>query len=194
MRTKKVDYSKKMILSTILLLASMVLISSIQTGHAQSTPLNPVTIKTFRIEAQLKKTVVARGDSQEIQFAVVDQKTRQQIGGAFTRAQVTYTAGTPVRQFNVQTTSSGHSKISWNIDNDAALGTYNVRLDVFLQGYAEEVFTSFFSVVPHSVDNHHNSNNNDHNNNDHNNNDHNNNDHNNNDHNNNDHNNNDHNH
>jgi hypothetical protein len=165
MRTKKVDHSKKLILTTLLALASMVLVSSVQTGHAQTTPLSPVSIKTFRIEAQLDKTVIARGDHQEIQFAVVDQKTRQQIGGAFTRATVTYTAGTPIRQFNMQTSSSGHSKLGWNIDNDAALGTYNVRLDVFLQGYAEETFSTFFSVVAHSVDNHHGGNHHDHNNN-----------------------------
>jgi hypothetical protein len=168
MRTKKVDHSKKLILTTLLALAGMVLVSSIQTGHAQSTPLSPVTIKTFRIEAQLDKTVVARGDHQEIQFAVVDQKTRKDIGGAFTRVTVSYTAGTPVRQFNTQTSASGHSKIGWNIDNNAALGTYNVRLDVFLIGYAEEAFTTFFSVVPHSVDNHNNGNHHNHdNNNDH---------------------------
>lgn len=156
MGIKILNHSNKLILTTILPLAGMILISSIQTSHAQSTPLNPVTIKTFRIEAQIKKPVIARGQTQEIQIGVVDQKTRQDIGGAFTRVEVTYVAGSPTRFFDVQTSPSGHSKISWTIDKDAPLGSYNVRYDVFLQGYAEETFTSDFSVVAHSVDNHNN--------------------------------------
>ena len=60
MGIKILNHSNKLILTTILPLAGMILISSIQTSHAQSTPLNPVTIKTFRIEAQIKKPVIAR--------------------------------------------------------------------------------------------------------------------------------------
>jgi hypothetical protein len=166
MSTKVVDDYKKLVLSVALLaaLVSVILTSCVfQISHAQTTPLTSPAIKTFRIEAQLQKSVISRGDTQEIRYAVVDQNTRQPVGGAFTRATIVYPAGTPVKEFNTVTDSSGRSTISWTIEDDAPVGSYTVKFDVFQQGYAEESFASNFSVTVHNVDTHHNTNHNHHN-------------------------------
>lgn len=140
----------------VIVITGVILVSYLfQISYAQTTSLGAPMVKTFRIEAQLKKSVIARGDTQEIQYAVVDQKTRQPISGAITRETVTYPAGTPVRQFSTITDSSGHSTMSWQIEDDAPLGTYHVTLDVFQQGYVEESFATNFSVTSHNVDSHH---------------------------------------
>jgi len=142
---------------TLMLLAPFVL----QISNAQSFSRSPIGLKFFKIKAELNKTVIARGQEQKIQFTVVDSKSGQPLGGAITRATVVYPAGNPVRQFSAFTDSSGHSTITFNIEDDAPLDTYVVRYDVFLQGYAEENFNGNFGVVVHSVSgNHHN---NDHN-------------------------------
>lgn len=147
---------RQLVSGTLFVLVAAILISYVfQISYAQSVSSSPPVLKTFRIKAQLDKSIIGRGNTQTIQFAVVDQKTRQPVGGAITRATVTYPAGTPVRQFSVLTDSAGHSTISWQIEDDAPPGTYVVRYDVFFQGYAEEGFTSNFSVVSHSVDSHH---------------------------------------
>jgi len=81
---------------------------------------------------------------------VVDAKSRIPIGGSITRTTVTYPAGTPVRQFSTITDKSGHSSISWQIEDKAPLGSYAKRYDAFEQGYAEEGFGTNLAVVAHS--------------------------------------------
>jgi len=108
-------------------------------------------LRTLRIKVQLDKSVIARGDTQTVHFSVVDAKSHVAIGGAITRATVTYPAGTPVRQLSTITDKSGHSSISWQIEDKAPLGSYAIRYDVFEQGYAEEGFGGNFAVVAHSV-------------------------------------------
>ncbi len=117
----------------------------------QNSYADPPALRTLRIKVQLDKSVIARGDTQTVHFSVVDAKSRIPIGGSITRATVTYPAGTPVRQFSTITDKSGHSSISWQIEDKAPLGSYAIRYDVFEQGYAEEGFGSNFAVVAHSV-------------------------------------------
>ena len=146
----------QLIPALVIVLAGVILVSYLfQVSYAQTTSLTSPTLKTFRIEAQLKKSVIARGDTQEAQIAVVDAKTRQPVGGTITRATVVYPAGTPVRQFSVLTDSSGHSSISWQIEDNAPQGSYKVTFDIFQQGYVEESFVTNFSVTAHNVDSHH---------------------------------------
>ena len=157
MWTKVANDSKKSISVTLLILVGMILISYIfQISHAQTTPLTSPAIRTLRVETQIQKSIISRGNIQEIQFAVVDQNTHQPIGGAFTHATITYPAGTPVRQFSTTTDLVGHSTVSWKIEDDAPLGSYTAGFDVFVQGYAEETFKTSFAVVAHNVDSHQN--------------------------------------
>ena len=106
--------SNQVALSLILVLTSVILIPYVnQIIYAQSVSSSPQALKFFRIKAQVDKTVIARGQEQTIQFSVVDAKSNQPLGGAITRATVTYPAGSPLKQFAAFTDSSGHSTISF---------------------------------------------------------------------------------
>ena len=115
----------------------------------QNSYADPPALRTLRIKVQLDKSVIARGDTQTVHFSVVDAKSRIPSGGSITRTTVTYPAGTPVRQFSTITDKSGHSSISWQIEDKAPLGSYAKRYDAFEQGYAEEGFGTNFAVVAH---------------------------------------------
>jgi hypothetical protein len=141
------------------LLATILIPYGVQLGYSQSVISSTPSLKFFKIKVALDKSVVPRGQEQSAEFSVVDAKTNAPIAGAIVRLTVTYPAGTPVRQLSSFTDSSGHATLSFHVEGNAPLDTYTARYDVFLQGYAEEVFTTSFAVIGHGVNN----NNNDHN-------------------------------
>jgi hypothetical protein len=156
---KKKSNSEQVILCVMsLVLGAILILYVFQISYAQSVSSSSQTLKFFRIKAQVDKTVIARGQEQTIQFSVVDAKSNQPLGGAITRATVTYPAGSPLKQFAAFTDSSGHSTISFRIESNAPVDTYSVTYKVFLQGYATESFDGSFGVVAHGVNdnNHHN--------------------------------------
>jgi hypothetical protein len=163
--------SKQLALGMISMLAGAILIPYVfQISYAQSVSGSPPSLKFFRTKVDLDKSVIPRGQEQTIEFSVEDSKSHQPVGGAITHATVTYPAGTPVRQFSGLTDSSGHSTISWKIERNAPLDTYDVGYKVELEGYVSEDFSTNFAVIAHGVNN--NNNHNDHHHNDHHHNDH----------------------
>jgi len=108
-------------------------------------------VKTLHVKVQLDKSVIARGNTQTIQFRVVDANTGQPVSGAITRATVKYAGSEIVRQFATTTDASGQSSISWQIESDATPGAFSVTYDVSAATYVEESFDATFAVVIHSI-------------------------------------------
>jgi hypothetical protein len=151
--------SKRIALGVIFVLVGAILIPYVfQISYAQSVSGSPPSLRFFRIKAELDKSVIPRGQEQTIEFSVEDSKSHNPVAGAITRATVTYPAGTPVRQFSGITDLSGHSTISWRIERNAPLDTYDVSYKVELEGYSTEDFSTNFAVVGHGVNNNHHNN------------------------------------
>jgi hypothetical protein len=157
--------SKQLALGLIFVLLATILIPyGVQLGYSQSVSSSTPSLKFFKVKVALDKSVIPRGQQQSAEFSVVDAKTNAPIAGAIVRLTVTYPAGTPVRQLSGFTDSSGHATLSFPIESNAPLDTYSARYDIFLAGYAEEVFTTSFAVIGHGLNNnHHHNNNNDNN-------------------------------
>jgi hypothetical protein len=153
----KLSKSKHIALGVIFVLVGAILIPYVfQISYAQSSGSSSIpSLRFFRTKVALDKSVIARGQEQDAKFTVEDSKTHQPVGGAITRVVVTYPAGTPVRQFSGITDSSGHSTISWRIERNAPVDTYDIDYKITLEGYQEEDFSSNFAVVAHSVNDHH---------------------------------------
>lgn len=144
----------------------MILISyiyvDIQTSYAQQQPALP----SLRIKVQMDKAVIAQGNTQTIEFQVSDAMTHQPIGGAVTSILVRYPDIRTVRQFTATTDVSGHASVSWQIEDNAPLGSYTALYGVSETGYiSPSGFDNSFSVIPHSINlsnNHHQSNHHNH--------------------------------
>jgi hypothetical protein len=110
---------------------------------------------------QLDKAVIAQGNTQTIEFQLSDAMTHQPIGGAVTSILVRYGDSRTVRQFTATTDISGHASVSWQIEDNAPLGSYVALYGVTETGYiSPSGFDNSFSVVPHSINlsnNHHHS-------------------------------------
>lgn len=134
----------------------------IRTSYGQQQPALP----SLRIKVQIDKTVIAQGNTQTIEFQVSDAMTHQPIGGAITSILVRYPDVRTVRQFTATTDILGHASVSWNIEDNAPLGSYTALYGVSETGYiSPSGFDNSFSVVPHSInlsDNHHQSNHHNH--------------------------------
>jgi hypothetical protein len=92
--------------------------------------------------------------------------THQPIGGAVTSILVRYPDVRTVRQFTATADVSGHASVSWQIEDNAPLGSYTALYGVTETGYiSPSNFDNSFSVVPHSINlsnNHHQSNHHNH--------------------------------
>jgi uncharacterized protein YfaS (alpha-2-macroglobulin family) len=124
--------------------------TTIQFSYAITT--NQPEVRTLIVKVHLNKSIVQQGDTQTICFQVADEKTHQPISGAITSATVKYADGTTIRQFSAPTDTSGRSSISWKIERNAPLGSYDVLYSVFETGYvAESNFDNSFSVMAHGI-------------------------------------------
>ena len=145
------------------LIISVILV--LYVGNGIQSSYGQQAVKTLNIKVQFDKAVVTRGNTQTIQYRVVDAMTGQPVSGAIVRATVDYADAITVRQFVTTTDASGQASISWQIESDATPGSFSVTFGVSAAAYIAESFDKTFSVVSHSVDdhNHHDHNHHDHN-------------------------------
>ena len=147
-------------------LAAVELLSVLMTlalfSYVEGSFINPIYatqqeqeggVGTLGIKAYLHKIVVEQGNTQTIDFQVVDQRSHIPIGGAITSATINYADGKTVRQFSMPTDASGHSSISWKIERNAPTGRYDVGYFVSQTGYVLESFGGSFSVIARNVNN-----------------------------------------
>jgi len=144
---RKIRHTCSVALIVVLISGILVLYGAngIQSSYGQRV------VKTFHIKVQLDKSVVARGNTQTIQFRVDDANSGQPVSGAVTRATVKYAGSEIVRQFSTTTDASGQSSISWQIESNATPGAFAVTYDVAAATYIEESFDATFLVVIHSI-------------------------------------------
>ncbi len=153
MSRKKMRRGHIRVVAVLPVLMTLILFSCIQSSFVQPSYASQQEegVRTFKIKAYLENIVVEHGNKETIHFQVTDHKTHQPIGGAITSATVSYADGKTVRYFSVPTDASGHSSISWRIEQDAPDGRYNVAYSVSETGYEPAYFGGSFSVVAHNV-------------------------------------------
>jgi hypothetical protein len=132
----------------ISVLLNLILFSSIHGSFSQTSfaALEEEGLRTLEIEVNLDNSVVGHGEKQTIHFQVTDQKSDKPISNAITGATISYADGETIRHFSVSTDESGHSAISWIIEDDAPNGVYEVVYSVYHRGYVSESFGGSFAV------------------------------------------------
>ena len=136
------------------ILVNLILFSNMHSSFSQDSYADPQegAIRTLEVEVDLNNPVVGYEEEQIIHFQVTDQKSDKPISGAITSATISYADGETIKHLSVPTDTSGRSSISWTIERDAPIGTYEVVYSVDHIGYVSESFAGSFNLVGENAD------------------------------------------
>ena len=104
--------------------------------------------KILSASIHIGKKSIHPGDTQSITVKVSDKNSANTIPGASVTGKITGPSSGILKNLEGTTDNNGIDTYSWKTNNDYKTGKYELKLDVYYQGYPEYSISKTFKVTP----------------------------------------------